>query len=107
MIDVTGLATTAREFPFPPMMTIISIIVTSVVGIIALSASVEGYFKRAINPIMRIVLAAGALLLIAPELKTDIIGIAIVGGILGYNTLMAKRFGDGAITHTKKSSQNE
>ncbi len=91
MIDVTGLATTAREFPLPPLMTIVSIIITSVVGIIALSASVEGYFKAKINPLMRLILAAGALLLIAPELKTDIIGIAIVGGILGFNTLSARR----------------
>ncbi|SJM72783.1 TRAP transporter permease [Psychrobacter piechaudii] len=85
MIDPTGLAVTAKEFPLPPIIDIIVVVLTSVTGIIGLSAAVEGYFKGLMNPIMRILLAIGALLLIYPEVITDVIGGFIVVGIAILN----------------------
>ena len=85
MIDPTGLAVTAKEFPLPPMIVIIVVVLTSVTGIIGLSAAVEGYFKGLMNPVMRILLAIGALLLIYPEVITDVIGGLIVVGIAVLN----------------------
>ena len=85
MIDPTGLAVTAKEFPLPPMIDIIVVVLTSVTGIIGLSAAVEGYFKGLMNPVMRILLAIGALLLIYPEVITDVIGGLIVVGIAVLN----------------------
>lgn len=86
MIDTTGLAMNATEFPIPPLFDIISITITSIIGIIALSASVEGYYKTGFSLIGRIILAAGALMLIIPETTTDIIGIVIVVSILIINS---------------------
>lgn len=85
MIDPTGLAVTAKEFPLPPIIDIIVVVLTSVTGIIGLSAAVEGYFKGLMNPIMRMLLAIGALLLIYPEVITDVIGGFIVVGIAILN----------------------
>ncbi|MUG31905.1 TRAP transporter permease [Psychrobacter sanguinis] len=85
MIDPTGLAVTAKEFPLPPIMDIAIVALTSITGIIGLSAAVEGYFKGLMNPITRIILAAGALLLIYPETITDIIGGVLVFGIMAFN----------------------
>jgi len=85
MIDPTGLAVTAKEFPLPPIIDIIVVVLTSVTGIIGLSAAVEGYFKGLMNPVMRILLAIGALLLIYPEVITDVIGGLIVVGIAVLN----------------------
>ena len=45
MIDTANVAVNAREFAFPAWTTIVSIVFTSVVGILALGAAVEGYFK--------------------------------------------------------------
>ena len=45
MIDKTNNAVNTREFTFPAWMTIVSICVTSIIGILALGAAVEGYFK--------------------------------------------------------------
>jgi TRAP transporter 4TM/12TM fusion protein len=85
MIDPAGLAVTAKEFPLPPVMEIVMVVITSVVGVIGLSAAVEGYFKGVMNPLMRVALAAGALLLIYPELMTDVAGAIIVIGIAAWN----------------------
>jgi len=85
MIDPAGLAVTAKEFPLPPVMEIVMVVITSVVGVIGLSAAVEGYFKGVMKPLMRVALAAGALLLIYPELMTDVAGAIIVIGIAAWN----------------------
>lgn len=86
MIDTTGLAMNATEFPIPPIFDIVSITITSIIGIIALSAAVEGYFKCDFSIIGRIVLAAGALMLVIPETITDIIGAVIVLSIVVINS---------------------
>ncbi|NEU34807.1 C4-dicarboxylate ABC transporter permease, partial [bacterium LRH843] len=78
MIDKANVAVNAREFAFPAWTTIVSIVFTSVVGILALGAAVEGYFKVGLNWFWRIFLGAGALCMIIPETVTDIIGIVMV-----------------------------
>ena len=90
MIDPTGLAVTAKEFPLPPVMDIVIAVVTSVVGVIGLSAALEGYFKGTMNSITRIILAIGALLLIYPGLITGLIGGVIILGIAVLNIKTSK-----------------
>ena len=53
------------------------IIITSVIGMFAISAAIEGYMFTALNPVFRIALAVAGLMLIYPGTVTDIIGIAI------------------------------
>lgn len=91
MIDITGLPMNAREFPLPPVWDIISISFTSIVGIIALGAAVEGYLKSNLSPWVRIILAAGALMMIIPETYTDIGGIIVVGLIFAWNWRSSKQ----------------
>ncbi|GAA0311268.1 TRAP transporter permease [Psychrobacter aestuarii] len=85
MIDPTGLAVTAKEFPLPPVIDIVTVVITSFIGVIGLSAALEGFFKGVMNPLTRIALAAGALMLIYPEMVTDIAGGLIVLGIAVWN----------------------
>ena len=85
MIDTTGLAMNATEFSMPPLFDMISITITSIIGIIALSAAVEGHFKVDLSAIGRVILAAGALMLVIPETLTDIIGSVIVLAIVIIN----------------------
>lgn len=85
MIDTTGLPMNATEFPIPPIFDMISITITSIIGITALSAAVEGYFKCSFSFIGRIILAAGALMLVVPETVTDLIGAVIVITIITIN----------------------
>lgn len=91
MIDTVGVAVNAREFAFPAWTTIISITFTSVVGIIALGAAVEGYFKTELNWFWRLFLGGGALLMIIPETMTDIIGMVMVLIAVVVNYKIAKK----------------
>lgn len=91
MIDTANVAVNAREFAFPAWTTIVSIFFTSVVGILALGAAVEGYFKVSLNWFWRIFLGAGALCMIIPETVTDIIGIVMVVIAISINIMQAKK----------------
>lgn len=91
MIDVTHAAVTATEFPLPSWWTIVSVSITSMIGVLSLSASVEGYFKTHIPHWQRLPLAAGGLMMIVPELVTDLIGMVLIAVILGVNLLAAKK----------------
>lgn len=91
-IDTTGLTSmNVTEFPAPPLLSIIMISITSIVGVISLGAAVEGYLKARMNIIERIILAVGALMLIIPELYTDIIGMIVVIGMVALNLQRAKK----------------
>ena len=78
MIDTTTAAVNAREFPFPEWSVILSITLTSIVGILALGAAVEGYFKTHLAWFWRIFLGLGAIMMIIPETMTDIAGTIMV-----------------------------
>ena len=91
MIDPTGLAVTAKDFPLPPILDIVTVVLTSVTGVIALGAALEGYFRGAMSPLTRGILAIGALLLIYPELTTGVIGGIIVLIIAVWNIKTAEK----------------
>lgn len=78
MIDVTNTDVMAKTFAMPAWHLIAMVTVTSIVGVLALSASVEGYLKTVMPMWQRIVMAVGACCLIVPETITDIIGIVLV-----------------------------
>lgn len=78
-IDVTG-----------PMQ-VASIIITSLVGIFGVSSALEGYIFVKMNPVQRVMAAAGGLLLIDPRVLTDIIGIALVAVVIGWQVFTKKR----------------
>lgn len=78
-IDVTG-----------PMQ-VVSIIITSLVGIFGVSSALEGYIFVKMNPVQRVMAAAGGLLLIDPRVLTDIIGIALVAVVIGWQVFTKKR----------------
>lgn len=91
MIDTTGVATNATEFARPEIMAIVIIVFTSVIGILALGAAAEGYYRTHLNMIERIILGAGALLMIVPEGFTDVIGLAIVVVVAGWNFIKGRK----------------
>lgn len=89
-VNATRLAITAFIIPYifafnPKMLFIeatvsevILIIITSVVGIFALSAALEGYMFRNLKAYEIIPLIIGGMLMIYPGLTTDIIGLVLV-----------------------------
>ncbi len=85
MIDTTNVAVTARDFNIPAYYEIATVAITSIIGVIALSAALEGYFKTPLAIWQRIVIALGALCLIVPETMTDLIGLVIIFTMWGLN----------------------
>jgi len=57
---------------------VVSICITSLVGIFAVSAALEGWFLRGMSWYERILSVAGGLLLIYPGIVTDLIGLGLV-----------------------------
>ena len=70
---------------------VILICVTSLVGMCGVAAGLEGYFLRNMRWYERIATIIGGLLLIYPGLVTDVIGFALVGGVLVYEILTKKQ----------------
>ena len=61
---------------------VILICITSLVGMFGVAAGLEGYFLRNMRWYERIATIIGGLLLIYPGLVTDVVGFALVGGVL-------------------------
>ena len=78
MINPEGLATNATEFPLADVGDIVLNVSTAVVGIIALSAALEGYFRTHLNVVLRLLLLAAALFSVVPGLTSDIIGLSVI-----------------------------
>lgn len=60
-----------------PVLSIVQSIFTSLVGIYALSAAIEGYLHGKLNIVFRVLLAGAALLLIDSGTLTDIVGAGV------------------------------
>lgn len=68
-------------------------VLTSTIGILALSAGGMGYIIRKLNVIERLFLCAAGVLMVAPSLSTDIIGICFIAVFGLYLFLTRKGFG--------------
>ena len=67
------------------------IVVTSVIGMVGVSAGLNGYLKGSLLWPMRIVAVAAGLLLIIPGTLTDVIGIVVIAALLAFQILRQKR----------------
>ncbi len=63
-------------------------VVTSFLGIVGLSASLEGALTVRMTLISRLALAAGSILLVLPESMTDVAGATLLAGALVYHLLV-------------------
>ena len=67
------------------------VIVTSIVGIFGVAAALNGFLFRRINPLLRVLLAAGGLLMLDPAPFTDLIGVVLLAAALAWQYFGAKR----------------
>ena len=68
----------------------IQVVVTSCVGVLLISAAVEGYLRGRMNVALRVVAAVGALLLIDGGGKTDLLGLFCLAVVLGVQLMKGK-----------------
>jgi TRAP transporter 4TM/12TM fusion protein len=77
--------------PGNPWWSVLYNATTAMIGVISLGACVEGYLYQKIKPYERALLFVGAFSLIYSGLKTDILGICLVGLIYVKQVAMVKR----------------
>ena len=70
---------------------IIFVVISSIVGIIALAAALEGYLKGNLHWILRIILALGGLGLLIPGTVTDIAGLVVLVVVYGIQYLLSRK----------------
>ncbi len=102
-LNATKLAIAAFVVPYvfalnPAMLLIdtnviqvIQVIVTSVAGIIAIAAGLEGYIEGTLMLPLRVVMIAAGLALLIPGTLTDIGGIAVVALIVAFQYMRRKK----------------
>ena len=70
---------------------VVQIAITSFIGIFGISAALEGYLKVHMGFVIRIMMAAGGLLLIDPKLTTDLVGLLLIAAGIAWQFAAAKR----------------
>jgi TRAP transporter 4TM/12TM fusion protein len=73
-----------------PLLTTLRALLTSSIGVIALSSGLQGYLLRKLNLIERLVMVAAGLLFIETGLVTDLVAILLVGVILTFQYLQKR-----------------
>ena len=102
-VNATKLAIAAFVVPYifamnPAMLFInttavqvVSVVLTSLVGIFGVAAALNGYLLRPMNPLVRILFAAGGLLMLDPSTVTDLIGIVVFAAALAWQIISSRR----------------
>ena len=106
-IKATRLAIAAFIIPFvfaysPSMLfenisgfwEVAQIVITSIIGIFGVAASLTGYVLRNNNYFERAIYLIGGLTLIVPGLVTDLTGLVLVGGMVLYDFLRIRKDGE-------------
>ena len=102
-VNATKLAIAAFVVPYifamnPAMLfvnttalQVVLVVLTSLIGIFGVAAALNGYLFCPINPVIRILFAAGGLLMLDPSVATDLIGIVVFAAALVWQVLNSKR----------------
>ena len=103
-INATKLAIAAFIVPYifamnPAMLLVnvsspfqvVQIVISALIGLFGVAAALNGFLYRKINPLFRLLLIAGGLGMMIPGTLTDVMGLVIVGGIVLYQRMSAKR----------------
>ena len=69
---------------------VILIVLTAICGMFLISAGMEGFMFRPLNPVLRIIAVAGGLCMIIPGIVTDLAGIAVLAGLVVWQLLLQK-----------------
>jgi TRAP transporter 4TM/12TM fusion protein len=66
------------------VLQVAQICVTALLGIFGVAAALNGFLFRPMNMLVRVVMAAGGLCMLIPGTASDLVGLAVVGGLYVY-----------------------
>ena len=70
---------------------VVMVVITSFIGMFGVAAALNGYLFRPMNPLVRLLFAAGGLLMMYPGTMTDVIGIVIFAAAFAWQYLRSRR----------------
>ncbi|MBQ9022106.1 MAG: TRAP transporter permease [Eggerthellaceae bacterium] len=73
------------------MLQLAQVVATSLIGLFGISAALNGNLFTKINPLFRVAMAAGGIMMMVPETLTDFIGIGVIAACTVVQFLLSKR----------------
>ena len=70
---------------------VLQVVITSVLGLFAIGAALNGHLFRRIPAVLRIVLVAAGLMMMVPGTLTDVAGLVVIGAIFLLMKVLADR----------------
>ncbi len=70
---------------------VVLVVATSIVGIFGVAAALNGYLRGQLNPLLRILIGAGGLLMMDPSMLTDIVGVVLLSAVVVFQAVGANR----------------
>jgi TRAP transporter 4TM/12TM fusion protein len=70
---------------------IIKIVITSTIGIVSMASGLAGYLLRRMRWFERLILVAAGLLMIYPDLMSDIVGLVVLGAVCVWQHYLNKK----------------
>ena len=67
------------------------IVLTSLIGLFGIAAALNGFLYRPVNPLFRVLMAAGGLCMMIPDHISDVVGLVLVGGVVLFQRMGAKK----------------
>lgn len=69
---------------------LIFIIITALIGIIAVASGLTGYFRTTMNPVERVAFIGGGVMLVTTTMMLNIIGAVVLGGVILWQLRKSK-----------------
>jgi len=70
---------------------VVMVVITSIIGIFGVASALNGYLVRPMNPLARIAIGVGGLLMLDPSLLTDGVGIVLLAAVVVWQYLSGKK----------------
>ena len=70
---------------------VVQVVGTSLIGLFGIAVSLNGHVFAKVNPIFRILFAAGGICMMVPDTLTDVIGIAAIVALTAFQMFLGRR----------------
>ena len=70
---------------------VVIVVVTSIVGIFGVAAALNGFLRRPLHPLLRVVIGLGGLLMMDPSTLTDVVGVVMLAAVLVFQAVGANK----------------
>ena len=70
---------------------VVLVVITSIVGIYGVAAALNGFLRRPLHPLLRVVIGVGGLLMMDPSTLTDVVGVILLAAVVVFQAVGANK----------------